>query len=245
LGLFHLGTSIILFFITDENATVPVYSNFPDPESRGIASQWHSVPKKLWNSEIGNLSGVFLLLAAVDHLLVATVLRRMYERYLAINRNPFRWIEYSISASIMHVMIAQLAGIFDIHLLFCIFGLTMTTMLFGNEQEISSSQRPDAVTLRPFWIGCIPHMVQWLVIFCYFFYSVEKGDPPGFVWAIIFVLFILDSTFAINMFLQQNRISKWGNYIYGEIAFCVLSLVAKQLLAWLNYGGTASLRSDE
>jgi hypothetical protein len=26
---------------------------------------------------------------------------------------------------------------------------------------------------------------------CYFFQAVSRGDPPGFVWAIIFIIFIL------------------------------------------------------
>eukprot|EP00301_Raphidiophrys_heterophryoidea_P000569 c10284_g1_i2.p1 GENE.c10284_g1_i2~~c10284_g1_i2.p1 ORF type:complete len:262 (+),score=52.65 c10284_g1_i2:67-852(+) len=214
LAIFHLATGIILFFITDHEATTPVNTNFPNPDTRGIPKAWNSSPKKLWNSKIGFLSGVFLLLAGVDHLLVATIFRRSYEGYLAVNRNPFRWFEYSISAGIMHVMIAQLAGIFDIHLLFCIFGLTATTMAFGNEQEILGSEfSRSKFSLRPFWIGFVPHMVQWLVIFCYFFYTVSKGDPPAFVWAIIFVLFILDATFAVNMLLQQNRVGEIASWI--------------------------------
>jgi hypothetical protein len=37
-------------------------------------------------------SGVFLYLCALDHLLVATVLRRQYEYYLARAMNPFRQV---------------------------------------------------------------------------------------------------------------------------------------------------------
>lgn len=95
----------------------------------------------------------------------------------------------------------------------------------------------------------------------YFFDGVSNGDPPSFVWAIIFILFTLDSTFAINMYLQQKevrklragnrqqlkilassylitiisaQIGKWQDYIYGEYAYIVLSLSAKFLLAWIN-----------
>ncbi len=42
------------------------------------------------------------------------------------NQNPFRWVEYSISASVMHVLIACLSGIMDMHLLFTLFALTAT-----------------------------------------------------------------------------------------------------------------------
>eukprot|EP00978_Attheya_sp_CCMP212_P045671 scaffold355660_cov55-Attheya_sp.AAC.2 len=72
----------------------------------------------------------------------------------------------------------------------------------------------------------------------------KTGDPPGFVWAIICILFILDLSFPINQYLQQAGIGPWGKYIYGEVAFCVLFLVSKQLLAWLNFGSTVALNSE-
>jgi hypothetical protein len=52
--------------------------------------------------------------------------------------------------------------------------------------------------------GFIPHAFNWLVIICYFFVGVSRGSPPGFVWAIIFILFILDITFAVNQYYQQQ-----------------------------------------
>lgn len=124
------------------------------------------------------------------------------------------------------------------------------------------------------------------MIICYFFVGVSRGSPPAFVWAIIFILFILDITFAVNQYYQQqvcdvaltwffvsvaplifSRMSicelflislfvfslfhrrllteqekgKWADYLHGEYVFCVLSLVAKQLLAWLNFGGAKAL----
>eukprot|EP00455_Lapot_gusevi_P049509 TRINITY_DN7030_c0_g1_i1.p1 TRINITY_DN7030_c0_g1~~TRINITY_DN7030_c0_g1_i1.p1 ORF type:complete len:279 (-),score=43.04 TRINITY_DN7030_c0_g1_i1:197-1033(-) len=243
LGLLHLATSAVIFGITNQNAVAPVYFFWADSATRG-RQDWLPSPQKLFNSKIGYLSGVFLLLAGLDHFLVATVFRESYEGYLVQKRNPFRWIEYSLSASFMHVEIAQLAGIFDIHLLACIFGLTMTTMLFGNEQEVATQHLWNQVekkSLRPFWIGFVPHVFCWAIICHHFFHGVAYADPPAFVWAIIFILLVLDSTFAVNMWLQQKEIGKWSDYIFGEVIFCVLSLSAKQLLAWLNFGGTEAL----
>jgi len=154
-------------------------------------------------------------------------------------------MEYALSASFMHIEIGMLSGIMDIHLLWCIFGLTMTTMLFGSMQEMMNWQlqgEPDKKTLIPFWFGCIPHAFNWLVLLCYFFVGVSRGTPPAFIWAIIFILFFLDATFAVNMWLQQKEIWKWKDYLYGEYVFCILSLLAKALLAWLNFGGTFSLQ---
>uniref|UniRef100_A0A7S2K6I9 Uncharacterized protein n=1 Tax=Leptocylindrus danicus TaxID=163516 RepID=A0A7S2K6I9_9STRA len=247
LGLFHLLTGGAILLITDTDATVPVYSFFPDPDSRGVANDWAPLAKEQFNFPVGYLAGISILIASLDHLIVATVGRKTYESYLAGRRNPFRWIEYSLSASVMHVMVAQLSGVFDIHLLFCIFGFTMTTMIFGNLMEVLNAERDydEPVWWAPFLYGWIPHMYGWSIILCFFFYAVVKGDPPEFVWAIIFIIFGLDTTFPIVQILQQRGKGKWENYVHGELWFCILSLTSKQLLAWLNYGGTAALNNEE
>jgi hypothetical protein len=43
------------------------------------------------------------------------------------------------------------------------------------------------------------------------------------------------------IFTTQQEKGKWADYLHGEYVFCVLSLVAKQLLAWLNFGGAKAL----
>lgn len=246
LGCFHIVTGVIIMIITNKDAYTPAYSFFSDEATRGRAAAWGPKPQNQYKNIVGYFSGVFLLLAGIDHAACA-IFRSTYENQLAKNQNHFRWIEYSLSASFMHIEVGMLSGMMDIHLLFCIYGLTATTMLFGSLQELFNAHlwgRPQEKSMIPFWMGCVPHMFNWLVLLCYFFVGVSRGDPPGFVWAIIFIIFILDSTFAINQYLQQKEIGKWSDYLYGEWVFCVLSLVAKQLLAWLNFGGTASLNND-
>ena len=72
-------------------------------------------------------------------------------------RDPCRWIEYSLSASVMRIQIAQLCGVLDLHLNVAIFGLSMTTMLFGLLQEMTTYSlqgQPDKKSLFPYW--CVP-----------------------------------------------------------------------------------------
>eukprot|EP00040_Diaphanoeca_grandis_P026478 m.148370 g.148370 ORF g.148370 m.148370 type:complete len:297 (-) comp30590_c0_seq1:288-1178(-) len=242
----HLMTGIVIFAITNADLSVPVYTTYADPGSRDPAT-WGPELTKVGNAVIGYFSGTFLILVAIDHFVVATVFKRTYEYYLARGQNPFRWAEYSVSAAVMHVQIALLSGVMDLHLLIAIFVLTSSTMVFGHFQEVLNCDkqgRPKEKSLFAFWIGFIPHFGNWGIIMSYFFYSTSNGDPPGFVWALIFILFFLDATFAVNQWLQQKEVSKWKNYLYGEYVFIVLSFTAKQLLAWVNYGGSNSLNTD-
>lgn len=231
-----------IFALTDRDVFYTLYTNFADgsrPDGNG--SPW-SPPEaeESISVSIGYSCGVFLLLSALDHLLVCTCAKDAYEKGISNNYNIFRWVEYAISASVMRVVVALLSGILDIQMLFLIFGLTATTMLFGLVFELENSEnRMNGVRWYSFGLGFIPHFFAWLIIICYFFVSVTRGDPgpPGFVYSIIFIIFFLDLTFAIILLLQWLARGRFRSYVSGEIAFIVLSFTSKNLLAWINFFG--------
>jgi len=45
-------------------------------------------------------------------------------------------------------------------------------------------------------------------------------------------------TFALNMALQYKKVGPWRDYLFGERAYILLSLVAKSALAWQVFAGT-------
>ncbi|KAL4858912.1 hypothetical protein ACK3TF_001284 [Chlorella vulgaris] len=146
-GVFQLITGVTILAITpySSETKLPFFTFFIASWSRDdgpVSNFYNPVPKKVANFPIGVWSGVFLLLSAADHLLVVLPrVNAVYNRYLCLNRNPFRWAEYSVSASLMSVMIAQLCGVTDIHLLFTIAALMASTMLFGHQMEVSNGAR--------------------------------------------------------------------------------------------------------
>lgn len=258
--VFQFVTGITVLILTKKELTYGLYSVFPAIKEGNEGGNPFGVPTANQFTEFNPsyLAGIFLLLSGLDHLLVCTVFRKKYEADLARQRNIFRWLEYSVSASIMRVMVAILSGIFDFQVLFLLFGLTMTTMLMGLAFEVENSlpamddgaksDSENAPTGLPspgkkinwlnFFLAFIPHMFAWLIIFCSFFRGVSKSDPPAFVWAIVIIIFILDLTFAINLGVQWRGLGKYKNYVYGEYVFIILSFTSKQLLCWLNFGGS-------
>jgi hypothetical protein len=112
--------------------------------------------------------------------------------------------------------------------------------LFGLLME-SLNQDKKKLDWTPFTFGSIAGIIPWLVIFIYFFGSIASGGeakPPAFVYAIIPTLFVFFNTFGVNMYLQYKKIGPWKDYLYGERAFIILSLVAKTVLAWMIFAGT-------
>lgn len=181
----------------------------------------------------------FLVLAALDHLIVAVGRgRSSYERNLERGVSPVRWYEYSLSASIMVVLIAMLTGIEDAAALIAIFGANVGMILFGLVSERANAPG-EPRDWRPFVYGSILGAVPWIAIALQIGVgSAEGGDVPSFVIAIFISLGLLFFSFAVNMALHLARAGRWRDYLFGERGYLGLSLVAKSALAWQIFGST-------
>jgi hypothetical protein len=193
-------------------------------------------PADLFDLRIDIAVAAFLLLAAIDHLSVGTWARGWYERQVVRGINPARWWEYSLSASLMVVLIAMLTGIREATALIALFGVNAATILFGLAMERVNLGR-ERVDWRPFVYGCVAGAVPWIAIAVQIAVSQNEASVPGFVIAIFITLFLLFNSFAVNMWLQYRRNGRWADPLFAEKAYIVLSLVAKSALAWQVYGG--------
>lgn len=195
-------------------------------------------PAELFDIPTGAAVAGFLLLSALAHALVCTVWWRGYVHDLARHRNRARWVEYSVSASLMIVLIAQLVGIADVAALLALVGVNASMILFGWLQE--QYEEPGQRGWLPFAFGCVAGVVPWVCIAVYTLApgSASAAEPPAFVYGIVFSLFALFNVFAVNQWLQYRARGRWSDYLYGERAYILLSLTAKSALAWQVFGGT-------
>jgi hypothetical protein len=182
----------------------------------------------------------FFALSAVAHFGVAGPGWASYQDQLRKGRNPYRWLEYSMSASIMIVLIAMLVGINDIAGLVALVGVNASMIGFGWMQE---RYEAPGKGLGPFWLGCLAGVVPWIAIAIYLVGPGADQHAPGFVYGIFVSLFIAFNCFAINQWLQYKQVGKWKDYLIGERAYITLSLVAKSLLAWQIFASTLATRS--
>lgn len=196
-----------------------------------VAVRGPAPPHTLFSVRIGPAVATFLFLAAVDHLLVAAPgVVHAYERAISAGQNVFRWLEYSVSASIMISLIGLFTGIRDVAAVVGIFGLNSAMILFGLLME--RQQNPGSADWSAFWFGSVAGAIPWILVFAY-----VAGAPrvPGFVWAITVTQLLLFTAFAVNMGLQYARVGRWRSYVFGEAGYMVLSVTAKSLLAWLIF----------
>jgi hypothetical protein len=235
MGILHLIQGAIMLILSNDFA-LPVtrsYLEF-DPGTETL----NPATVILFDLRIGPVVASFLFMSAIAHLLIATVLNKKYVNDLKKGMNRYRWYEYSISASVMIVIIAMLTGIYDIGTLLLIFFLNAMMILFGLRMEIHN-QKTEKTDWKPFIYGSIAGIIPWIVIFMWLFGAGgDEGGPPDFVYYIFITIAILFNSFAINMALQYKKVRKWKNYLYGERMYVILSLVAKSALAWQVFAGT-------
>ena len=192
--------------------------------------------KDLFQLPFGIFVASFLLISALAHAIIS-IPKKTYAIYNADLKkgiNKFRWFEYSLSSSIMIVLISTLFGIYDIASLTLIFIVNASMNLFGLVMEqLNAGITKGKINWGPFVWGSIAGIAPWIAILMYMFGNANFDKVPWFVWAIVGTYFIAFNTFPINMILQYKGVGKWKDYLYGERTYIVLSLVAKSILAWL------------
>lgn len=230
LAVLHAAQAVAVLVLASDFA-ISLTAAFPEgpPGTRLPGSE------AVLDIRIGYAIAFFLALAALDHLLTATAVRARYERDLAAGLNRFRWLEYSVSATVMILLIASYAGITDVTAVVAIIGANVAMILFGWLQEVMNPPGRARTTMLPFWSGCVAGLAPWAAITINI---VGSGEVPGFVYGIFVSLAVFFTSFAVNQWLQYREVGPWRSYGFGEQAYLVLSLAAKSALAWQIFAGS-------
>jgi hypothetical protein len=235
-GLVHLGQAIALLALSND-FSLPVTTQFAaGPPGSGSFTE----REVFWDMRLGPAVALFLAISAVDHLLLsAPGIFSWYARNLGRGINYARWYEYSLSASLMVVLIAMLTGVSDAGALLAIFGVNATMLLFGLMMELHN-QTTSRTNWTAYVFGCFAGAVPWIVIALYLAGAEAEpgGDVPTFVYGIFLSLFLCFNSFAVNMVLQYKGLGPWRDYLFGEEVYIILSLTAKTALAWQVFANT-------
>jgi hypothetical protein len=234
-GFLHLGQGIAVLLLS-KSFTLPISGSYLifNPSTQSL----EPTTKVLFDLSLPLLVAIFLFLSAAAHFIIATILNKRYNDQLSRGMNVARWIEYSLSASVMIVGIALLVGIYDAMALLMLFALVGIMNLLGLVMEIHN-QTTKKTNWLSYWIGCIAGIIPWVAVAFTLWLGADNGSSaPDFVYWIFVSIFLFFNTFAINMVLQYKKVGPWKNYLYGELVYVILSLVAKSLLAWQVFAGT-------
>lgn len=219
----HFGSAVVMTLAASSadlfgvDGRVQLYIPLPTQMNEPI------VFEPFWNPSVFGFLATFSFITALFHAF-----------YFAMNgdqRYTMRFVEYSITASIMAIVLAILTGINCIFTLVGVGGLTMSTMLFGFIQEgldVGSSK-------APFLLGCVPYVFMWLIISWQFGRAMSSLAVPNFVVVILVLEIVLFSSFAVVQYYNKLKGS-----IYDKTAdglYNLLSLTSKMILVWVCFGG--------
>ena len=152
--------------------------------------------------------------------------------------NPARWWEYSISASLMVVLIAMLSGVREAD------GPARPV----RRQRIDDPLRPRYgarqrgprdIDWRPFVYGCLAGAVPWLAIGLQLAVSQTRGPAASPASSSRSSSRSSSSSTASpsTCGCSTAGVGRWADPVFCEKAYLVLSLLAKSALAWQVYAG--------
>lgn len=221
------------FFETSDNnfcigpVTKPVYCNGSD--CYGLDLGWLVISFHI-------LSFSFQFFAALSDV-YGPFFGYKYSDLILENKNPLRFIEYSISASIMLISIALINGVTDINLIASIAILTACCQLCGLAVEYTDTYE----------IKMLLHFTGWLQFICAysiighaFIKSITSSDdgPPNFVYIIVILIFLLYSSFG---FVQLYEVCLPLHPYTKEKIYVLLSLTSKLFLGWMIFSNVLIL----
>lgn len=240
--LLHLVQGIIMFILGSKlEFSITIYGMWFDYTqiSLGIPPFLH--PTELFElNNIGIFVSIFLFLSSFAHFYAGVIRKDQYLMNLESKTNPYRWWEYSFSASLMIVLIGIFFNIVDISTLILLFSCIFIMNACGLIMEKMNLEK-EKIDWLPYNIGVFAMLIAWAIIVLHFWGATEYGgEPPNFVYAIFFVEFALFSSFAFVMIAYYKKWGKFSDYLFCEKSYQILSLVAKSLLAWLVFFGIFS-----
>lgn len=190
--------------------------------------------------------------SAMHHLVVAWLCPDLYHRYLDNKMQPFRWVDYALSASTMQVVILVLCGFTDVWTLSLGAVAIATTQIFGHVIEQVLFLGYDKLrcwswieTWQYYLYGWVPFVTPWVAVYWSFYDSIARADPgpPDWVKGVVWSLLVAFACFAFNMAYYVSNYSDPFISYKAEVIYAWLSLIAKAALAWQLYYGAYG-RSD-
>jgi hypothetical protein len=179
---------------------------------------------------------VFTAITCLFHTLYAIGVGK-YTQNVQSGKNWMRWLEYSITASIMLWIIAVSSGVTSPGLQVLVVVMSILCMLCG----LLSEQTNSAVVKR--WatiIGWLFIAVGYSVVILKFADNVNSTDVsiPGFVYAIVIGMCIMYMSFGgIHLFHMYKGNGNACTNRTVEVAYTVDSMISKTLLVSLLFSG--------
>lgn len=184
---------------------------------------------------------VFIVLA-LYHLSQATWYRRRYEARLRQSGNPMRWAGYGISASLLFLALAVLAGADDVMVLIVllILGVLLHATCILVEYLAAQRGKGRANIGLAYGLVVLAGAGMWLIVASYLVSANIYGDGhiPARVYWLALTAGLTALSFALGLYRQIVAPKMNARYRLTEQRYMILTVVTTSLLAWQIVAGT-------
>jgi hypothetical protein len=237
-AVYAVEAAIVVIFGTAK--MVPVFISYLTTDSIQSKVTGHTVlasaTHQLWDVRLSILVAAVLVAAAIAHVVLAMWYRPKYEAGLKDGVNKVRWIEFAISGGLMTVVLALLAGIYDLGSLALLFSLAAVAALCGLIMETHNPwRRVMQVKWVSFAVGGVAALLAWLVIGLYVLATnlYGSGSLSAYFYVLYALAFVALAGTAGLLLVRYKRNGRWADYYYCERSYMILGVVAKTLFAGL------------
>jgi len=230
----HLFAGILFFCLTDTDVHVPLYVELLEYVPN--ATEYFLEPVLEVYSHLSLRLSLFWFEIITSAFHIHNFLR--YEEY--VNQvqsftNNLRFLEYAITASIMVVCINVFTSTMNFMQLASQVGFTVMTMMFGSlVQNIPDNDEHQKTKQQMHVLGYVPYAGLMMGLGWNYALNVMNESPPAFVHYIFGTQVSLFTSFGFVQFYQLYT----KKYMVGEMAYIVLSLTSKLILAGLIFSNT-------
>ena len=191
--------------------------------------------------QVGTLNVAYLvagwfIVAAIAHLLAATILRTRYEVGLKRATNAIRGTQLTVESAVVLVVLALMAGVYDAGslLVLVLFAAITSMLLWALRVGQQPNKRP---TLGWGWLrraAVVSGVAPLALLLLYIVAAAIFGDA-SFTWASVGVCLsavLVALLLLLNGWLTRTKRGRWTSYRYGELWYMALNFIGLTLLGW-------------
>ncbi|HSX42548.1 MAG TPA: hypothetical protein VLF59_00495 [Candidatus Saccharimonadales bacterium] len=189
------------------------------------AHRWFDVSLLTWLT-------IVLVVAAVIHALVATVLREWYEKVVQGQLNDIRWWAIGVLGGMAAVFVALILGVSDAALLAALFGLSVIMALGALAVEANKRLWP--------WVlfVAIAAAVVLAVGLLYGVSGMVYGTAlPLYAYGVGGILAVGAAAMGANLVLQLKGLHEWNDYVFAEAGYAAIGALTLSALTWVVFAG--------
>ena len=267
-ALIHGGFCIMWIKKKHDNYNIPqdlkVYSTSIQNVNGDIKTVLQNKPNSIFKTDLRDLLIAFFGITSLVHTFYfvssfknVPIIGGIYPRMIENKNNFVRWIEYSITATLMINIVARSAGVSTEETLLLMNIATAAVMLQGQTVELALKEPPSAAKIQKL---VIYNLVGWGLMLGVFGIIISRFQEtvteikkatcvniPEFVKYTVFSQFLFYNLFGFWQLYQIFSVYSNPNYDYSkfEVGYNVLSLASKTTLGGiLGFGIDQSGKRD-